>query len=231
MAITTTDVLITDLARRLGHDSAAALVRTDMLRRLNTSLQEIVQDHSFLFLATNGTVTVLSGTSSIAVPTTIDAGKALTLGRADGAGELTYVPPDDWFGHRIDTYESPTQTEPSAFTIARVGGVLTFLFKVGAVGSNRVIPYIGQAFVTALTDSNGSSPMLPEGFENSLLLIDAEAEERRIMREPDWKELKDRANDKKERLYSSWRTTKDQSMTDRELTETKVSREKLAPGR
>lgn len=231
MAITTTDVLITDLARRLGHDSANGTVRADMLRRLNTSLQEIVQDHSFLFLAASGTVTLTSGTSEAAVPTTIDAGKALTLGRADGKGEMTYVPPDNWFGHRIDTYESPTQTEPSAFTIARVAGTLTFLFKPGATGGNKTIPYIGQLFVTALTDSSGSSPQLPEGFENSLLLIDAEAEERRIMREPDWEALKARANDKKERLYSSWRTTKDQLNTDREATEKKISRESLAPGK
>jgi hypothetical protein len=231
MAVLTTDVLITELARRLGHDTAAAAVRLDMLRRLNASLQDIVQDHSFLFLATSATVTVVSGTDTIAVPTTIDAGKALTLGRADGKGELTYVPPDDWFGHRIDTYESPTQTEPSAFTIARVAGVLTFLFKPGAVGGNKVIPYIGQAFVTALTDSSGSTPQLPEGFENTLLLIDAEAEERRMQSEPEWEELKARANDKKERLYSSWRTTKEKSMTDRERAETKIGREKLQPGK
>lgn len=231
MAVTTTDVLITDLARTLGHDSANATVRSDMLRRLNKSLQEIVQDHSFLFLATSGTVTVLSGASSAAVPTTIDAGKALTLGRADGKGELTYVPPDEWFAHRIDTYESPTQTEPSAFTIARSGGALTFLFKTGAVGANKDIPYIGQIFVTALADNSGSSPLLPEGFENSLLLIDAEAEERRIMREPDWEALKARANEKKERLYSSWRTTKDETATDRERAEVKISREQLARGK
>lgn len=232
MARTSADVLVTDLARRLGHNTDDATVRGDMLRRINTSLQDIVGDYSFLFLATYDSVSLGNGAETAALPETLDAGKALTLGRADGKGKLTYVPPDEWFNHRIDTCdETPPQTEPSAYTIARVGGELTFLFKPGASGGSKSIPLIGQCFVTLLGDANDSFPQLPDGYENTLLLIDAEAEERRINGEADWQLLKDRADAKREALYSGWRTTKEQPMTDREQSETKVAREQLARGK
>lgn len=231
MAVTSAQTLITDLARRMGYDSASSTVRVDMLRRLNNQYQEICRDHSLSFLATYGTMSLISGTTELAVPAGIDTGKAMTLGRADGKGEIEYVAIDDWFRTRIDTYAAPTQTEPSYFTIAKVSSTLTFLFKAGASGGNKTIPYIAQVFVTALADSGSSFPLLPEGFENTLLLKDAEAEERRIANEPQWEVLKAEANEVKERLYAMYRTTKDQPVPDREVKERKMSREVLAEGK
>lgn len=223
MAKSTGAALITDLATRMDLDSTNATVRVDMLRQLNISLKEICQDHSLRFLVTQGTLSVAS--SSVAVPSTIDDSKALTLGRPDGTGEIEYVPTDEWYRTRIDTYGEPaTPTEPTHYTVALVAGVNTFLFK--PAGLTATVPYLAQAIVTALAD-NATGSVLPEGFEDTLLLDHAEGELRRAMNEPFWQELAARANEKKERLYSSYRTTKEQPMTDREQEERKVSREKL----
>ena len=232
MAKTPASTLITNLAQRLDLDSTDATTRADMLRQLNISQQNVLQDHSLSFMSTSGTLSLPTsgGGNSVAVPTTIDRGKALTLGRAVGDGEIEYVAQADWYRTNNDTYRMPTQTEPSYYTIALVSGVDTFLFKpANTSGGTLTIPYLAQLVPVAMTDAGGSFSMLPEGWEDTLLLDAAEAELRRFHGEPFWQEVFTRANDKKERLYSSYRTTKDQPNTDREQEERKVSREKLAP--
>jgi hypothetical protein len=228
MAKTTGATLITDLAKRLDLDSTDATTRTDMLRQLNISQHEIVQAHSLKFLADDGTLTLTSTASSVAVPTGIDTGKAMTLGRADGKGSLKYIPLDEWYQKRRNTYGSLAQTEPNSYTIINDAGTETFLFDVAASGGSKSIPYIAQKIATAIADSSSTS-ILPEGWEDTLLLTHAEAELRRLNKEPLAEELYARANDLKERLYSSYRTTKEQQMTDREQEERKVARENLAP--
>lgn len=229
MAKTAAATLITDLAKRLDLDSADATVRADILRQLNISQHDIVQAHSLKFLIDDGTVTLTSGNASVAVPSGIDTGKAMTLGRADGNGEIEYCPFDQWYRTRIDTYGEPTQTEPSYYTIVNDNGTETFLFKPAASGGNKTIPYIAQKVATVMTDASNSYSILPEGWEDTLLLVDAEAELRRAYREEGWQDLKQRSNDLKERLYSSYRATKEQAMTDREQEERKVASEQLAP--
>jgi hypothetical protein len=233
MAKTSADKLITDLAKRLDLDPTDATnVRPDMLRQLNVSHQNVLQDHSLSFLSTSGTLSLLNsgGGNSVAVPTTIDRGKAITLGRAAGDGEIEYVPQSEWFRANTDTYRMPGQTEPSYYTITQVSGTDTFLFKPanGTFGTLS-IPYLAQLVPVAMTDASNSFSMLPEGWEDTLLLDSAEAELRRFHGEPFWSEVFDRANDKKERLYASYRTTKEQPMTDREQKERKVAKETLAP--
>lgn len=230
MAKTSAQTLIADLAKRMDLDSTDSTVRGDMLRQLNISHQSVLQDHSLRFLQVSATVSVSSAASSAAVPTTIDDGKALILGRAAADGEIEYVPPDEWYRTRLDTYDEPTQTSPSYYTIALVGSTNTFLFKpANTTGGSISIPYLAQLIPVAMADSGASFSMLPEGWEDSLLLDDAEAELRRAHGEPFWQEMKERANDKKERLYSSYRTTKDQANTDRESREKKVANAQLRP--
>jgi hypothetical protein len=227
MAKTGADTLITRLANRLRLDSADTTVRADILAQLNISQQDICQDHSLRFLVSQGTLSVVS--SAVAVPSTIDDGKAIALGRPTtaGDGEVEYVPADEWYRVRVDTYGSPTETSPTHYTVALISGTNTFIFKPAAI--TATVPYLAQLIPTALTDAGSSTSALPEGWENTLLLVDAEAELRRIANEPGWEELKARANDRKERLYSSYRTTKEQPMTDREQQERKVAQEKLRP--
>jgi hypothetical protein len=228
MAKTPASTLITLLAKRMDLDSTDATVRADMLQQLNISQQDICGDHSLSFLLTNSTVTLTSGGSSVAVPSGLDISKAFTLGRVAGDGEIEFVPADEWYRKRIDTYGSPTETEPSFFTVANVAGTTTFLFKPGnSSGGNLAIPYLAQSLPTDMTDSGASYSVLPEGWENTLLLIDAEAELRRVQNEPQWAEMKARANERKERLYASYRTTKEQAMTDREQSERKIAKTKL----
>ncbi len=230
MAKTAAATLITDLAKRLDQDSADATVQADMLRQLNISQQAICQDHSLRFLNTNGTVTLNSAVSSAAVPTTLDDGKSFTLGRAAGDGEIEYVPPDEWFRVHLDTYRMPTQTGPSHYTIALVSGVNTLLFKPGNTsGLAMSIPYMGQAVPVAMTNSGASFSVLPEGWEDTLLLDHAEIELRRFHGEAIPSYLAERAAEKQERLYASYRTTKEQAMTDREQPERKIAREQFAP--
>lgn len=230
MAKTGAATLISDLAKRLDLDPADATVQADMLRQLNISQQAVLQDHSLRFLNTNGTVTLNSAASSAALPTTLDDGKSFTLGRADGTGEIEYVPPDEWFRTNIDTYRQPTQTGPSYYTVAVVSGVNTLLFKPSNTsGSGMTIPYMGQAIPLALTNSGSSYSPLPEGWEDTLLLDHAEIELRRFNGEQVPAYLAERAADKQERLYSSYRTTKEQAMTDREQPERKIAREQYAP--
>lgn len=233
MAKTSVQTLITDLAKRLDLDSTDNVgVRPDMLRQLNVSQQNILQDHSLSFLAAQGNLSLLTsgGGNTVAVPTTIDRGKAITLGRAAADGELEFVPLSEWFRTNVDQYRMSAQTEPSYFTIALASAVDTFLFKpANTSGGTLTIPYIAQLIPVALTDANSSFSLLPEGWEDTLLLDSAEAELRRFHGEPFWQEIFARANDKKERLYASYRTTKEQPMTDREQKERKVAVETLAP--
>lgn len=230
MSKTSAQLLITNLAQRLDLDSTDATVRVDMLRQLNVSQANILQDHSLSFMIDNGTRTLAIAASTALVPTTIDVGKAISLGRASGDGEIKFRPLSDWWETNNDTYRMPGQTEPSYYTIAQVAGVSTFLFKpANTSGGQLTIPYLAQLIQVAMTDAGNSYSMLPEGWEDTLLLDSAEAELRRFHGEPFWQEVFARANDKKERLYASYRTTKEQPMTDREQKERKVARETLAP--
>lgn len=230
MAKTPASTLITDLAKRLDLDPTDNVgVRPDMLRQLNVSQAGAVQDHSLRFLNTLIVIALLNNASSAAVPTTIDDGKALALGRASGDGRLEYVPPDEWFTTHLDTYREPTQTEPSFYTVAIVSGVNTFLFKPGNTsGSTLNIPLQAQLLPVAMTDGATFS-VLPETWEDTLLLDDAEGRLRRYDGMDGWQDLIADSNDKKERLYSSYRTTKEQPVTSREQEERKTAREKLAP--
>ena len=229
MAKTNAQTLIADLAKRLDLDPANTTVKADMLRQLNISQGDLTQMHSLKFLADDGTLTLLSAGSSVAVPAGIDTGKAMTLGRADGKGSLKYVPLDEWYQKRPNTYGALTQTEPSSYTIVNDGGTETFLFDIAASGGNKTIPYIAQKIATAMTDSGSSYSILPETWEDTLLLDDAEIALRRLHNESVDQELIERRNMKREALYSSYRTTKEQQMTDREQEERKVAREQLAP--
>lgn len=226
---TPASTLITDLAKRIDQDSTDAGVQADMLRQLNISHQAVLQDHSLRFLNTNGTITLASGASSAALPTTLDDGKVFSLGRVAGDGEIEYVPPDEWFRTRLDTYRAAAETGPSYYTVAVVSGVNTLLFKpANTSGSSMAIPFMGQAIPVAMTNASNSYSALPEGWEDTLLLDHAEIEMRRFLGEaiPDY--LAKRAMEKQERLYSSYRTSKEQPMTDREQPERKIAREQYA---
>src|SRR5687767_163974 len=213
MAKTPASTLISDLCKRVDMNPGAtgdgSAERLDALRMLNASQSTVLQDHSLRFLVDEGTLTLLSAGSSVAVPTTIDDGKLITLGRAAGDGEIVYVPPDEWFRTNIDTYRQSTQTAPSYWTISRVAGVNTFLFKpINTSGGNLSIPYKAQAVPVAMTDSASSFSVLPEGWEDSLLIDHAEIEWRRLIGMDVPPDLIARTRDKQERLYSSYRTTK-----------------------
>lgn len=221
MAKTPASTLITDLAHRMGHDAADATARLDMLRQLNISQKEICQEHSLRFLMSSSTLAVVA--SACAVPSTIDDSKTMTLGRVSGDGEIRYVELDAWFTTGIDLYGQGTpQTEPTLYTIAGAG----FLFKPAAL--TATVPYLAQLKVVDMTDSGGSTSALPEGWEDTLLIVDAEYELRRVNNEPQTAELLARRNVKREALYASYRTSKEVAKTDREQKERKIAKAQLS---
>jgi len=212
--------LITDLLNRLNLNTAGTLERVDALRLLNYSQREICQEHSLSFLYPPGTLSVVTGAATI--PATIDAGKLLTLGRVSGDGDIDYVELDRWYEADTDTYLQPAQTEPYVYTIAGS----QFLFKPSTFSGT--VPYIAQLLVVDMTDASNSYSVLPEGWETSLLLIDAEYEYRRLQNEPQTTELLARRNAKREALYGSYRTSKIQAKTDREQKERKIEKAQLS---
>jgi hypothetical protein len=231
MAKTPAATLISDLAKRLDLDSTDSTnVRPDLLRQLNISQTTILQDRSLRFLVTGGLLVLHTATAAVVVPTTLDDGKAMSLGRPDGNGRLEYVPPDEWHSVGLDVLNMPPLTAPNRYTVAIAGGVLTFLFlPPNSTGGDLNIPYLAQLIPVAMTDASNSYSMFPEGWEDSLLLDHAEGELRRFLGKPFWQELASRADDKAERLYASYRTTKEKTVVDREQKERKVAREQLAP--
>lgn len=221
MAKVAASQLITDLLKRMGLDSAGATERADALRQLNYSQAEICNEHSLRFLMSSGNLTVVA--SACAVPSTIDDSKTMTLGRPSGDGEIIYVEVDRWWQIGVDTYgQGFAQTEPTHYTIAGAG----FLFK--PTGLSATVPYLAQLRATDMTDSGASFSVLPEGWEQTLLLIDAEYELRRVNNEPQTSELKQRAMAKREALYGSYRTSKIQAKTDREQKERKIEKSQLS---
>lgn len=221
MAKTSAQAMITLLAKRMGHDPADTVnVRPDMLQQLNISQQAICREHSLRFLVSNGTLTVTS--SSAAVPATIDDSKTMTLGRPSGDGDIVYIEVDRWYRENVDTYGGITQTEPTVYTIAGS----TFLFKPASLSAS--VPYLAQARVTAMTDASNSTSDLPEGWEMTLLIIDAEYELRRVNNEPQTAELRARVEAGREALYGSYRTSKFQQKTDREQKERKIEKSQLS---
>ncbi len=219
---TSAQTLITDLANRMGLDSTNATVRADMLRQLNISQKEICQEHSLRFLISSGNLSVVS--SAVAVPATIDDSKTMTLGRPTGAGdgEIEYVEIERWFKIGVDSYGDIAQTNPTHYTIAGS----TFLFKPAAL--TVTVPYLAQLRVVDMTDSGSSFSVLPSGWEDTLLIVDAEYELRRVNNEPQTAELKGRAMSKREALYNSYRTSKLSATTDRERKERKIDKGTLS---
>jgi len=130
---------------------------------------------------------------------------------------------DGWYTASVDTYgQGSAPTEPTIYTV--VGS--NFLFKPAAL--TATVPYIAQLRVTALTDDAASFSQLPEGWEETLLSIDAEAELRREANEPGAAELKARADQNRELLYGSERTSKEVAKPDREQKERAISRKQLS---
>lgn len=235
MAKTPVSTLITDLAKRLDLNPGAvgdgSAERVDLLRQLNVSQMSILQDYSLRFLETDGTLALANSASTVAVPTTIDDGKTMTLGKSTGDGELTYVEPDAWYKTFAPTTSPPTT--PLFYTISLVSGTLTFSFKpTNTSGSSINIPYKAQLIPVAMaTDATNVYSVLPEGWEDTLLLDHAEVEQRRFIGEALPEYLLKRIEMKSELLYASYRSTKEVPWTDREQKDRKAARELLAPER
>jgi len=221
MAKTTAAALITELIHRMGGDIAGTADRADALLQLNRSQKDICQDHSLRFLASSGTLNVVA--SACAVPATIDDSKTMTLGRVSGDGEIVYVEVDGWWTAGIDAQgEVTAQTEPTLYTIAGS----TFLFKPPAL--NATVPYLAQFRVVDMTDAGGSFSVLPEGWEDTLLLPAAEITLRGTNNQPRVAELQAIVAAKLVALYGSYRTSKEKPMTDQEQKERAISKKQLS---
>lgn len=221
MAKTGAAQLITDILFRMGRYTAGVPERADVLRQLNISNREVLTKHSLRFMLANSTLSVVS--STVAIPATIDPSKTMTLSRPSLDGEIVYVEVDGWYNANTDTYgQGSVPTEPTIYTV--IGS--NFVFK--PAGLTATVPYIAQLRVVALTDDANSFSQLPEGWEETLLSKDAEAELRGTGNEPRAAELKAEANAQRELLYASERTSKEVQKVDREQKERAISRKQLS---
>lgn len=236
MAKTTVDVLITELCKRMAWDfTAASTPRADVLQELNNAEKYILQRYSLNFLTTNQSVNLLTAGFTAALPSSpsIDVGKDLTIQRPSQDGELTYVPVDEWFESGGDSYGDWITTQPSEFTLIGNGaGVLVINFRpANTTGGTLVYGLIGQMQPIALADSAGSTSLIPETFEATLLRKRAEGVLKRLHRRPGYQELlAEVEKDLEGVFYPQYRTTKEKAVPDREQQERKVAREKLAEG-
>lgn len=237
MAKTAVDNLITNLCTRMGWATTSASVpRADALRQLNIEERRISQSHSLSYLLVKTTIDIASTASTAVVPTTpaMDVGKSWSIGRslADAKGKLIYVPPDEFEEMVIDGYGDWTATSPTIVMLANTTAdppVPTFHFKpANTTGATLTLPITYQRVVAALTDGPSSYSVLPEGYEDTLLLESAEAELKRQRREPGWDVLAMRVEKAVGMFYQGYRISREKPTTDREQEERKIAREKLS---
>lgn len=229
MAKTSVATLITDLCTRMGWSSTDSTARADALRQLNIEERRISQPYSMLYLQVVDTTSVaLANTASSVTLPTCDFGKPLTI-----VG-LQFREIDALHEADDDTYGDYQSTRPGFWSVANTTAtppVPTIYFsRANTTGSTITYTSIYQRIVAALTDSSSSFSVLPEGYEDTLLLDSAEAELKRQKREPDAMLLLERVREARESLYGSYRTTKERPMTDREQIDRKTATDRLAHG-
>jgi hypothetical protein len=214
MAKTAANTLVSEVCTRLGWDvSGGTQARIDALKALNDAQRRICMPYSLQFLAKVGSVSVAAGASTAAIPADMDIGKTFTIQKASGGAALNYVPVDQWYDRHNDTYLDYETTRPQAFTL--LGSQFHFKPANGTAGA-LAHAVIYQQTVAPMTDAGGSFSALPEGFEDTILVDNAEAYLLRGLGRPSWRDVFMANREDITAFYAVQRTTKERSMTDTE---------------
>ncbi|GEM_PF-1835195 len=235
MAKTTIDILVTELCNRIGWDTAGSTQRADALKELDRAEKYIQQRHSLLNLMYATTATLNNNSSQVAMPSNFDYGKDVIVQDSASGDQLEYIPPSDWWDSDQDSYGDWKATRPEGFTFFGDGtGVMFINFRPkNMTGGGLTYNILGQRTLITLIDANngvGSTSLLPEGFETTLLLNRAEAVLKRVLRRAGWEELMQTVEGDIEAFYASYRASKEEAMTDREQKERKIAATQFAEG-
>jgi hypothetical protein len=193
--------------------------RVDCLNALNWAEQELAQAEALKYLERRAALTLNSGASTVAVPAGVDFGKDIYIENSTGDGIIPILPARKFAAMSAPTYDRITQT-PSGATIAADSGTdaLTIYFKpANTSGGNLALTLVYQKIPAALTDSNVSNSLLPEGYEITLLLRLAEFYIKQRRNEIGWDALKRDIDGAVAAFYSKQRSGKLKSTTDEGL--------------
>lgn len=206
--------------------------RAQLLRQLNNSERWISQQGSFLYLQQRVTLALAHLATTVAAPTNpqLDSLKTATI--AGDYGPLVYYPTGEFDEMAMDQTNAIRTTQPSSWTLAMSGTVLTIFFdRQNQSGGLITYTFAYQRTPIDLVDLNSSFSLLPEGYERTLLMDRAEREIKRILRIPiePWKLSE--FEESMQAFASSQRTTKPEATTDAEIAAKKQYEVQLAPGR
>jgi hypothetical protein len=204
--------------------------RIDCLNALNFAESYIAQSEALKYLDVRTTIS--ANAAAVAVPTNpaIDFGKDYVLETSDGLARIEVVPPDEFAARGSETFDRiVSKAAVAMLAVDASDATLKWFFK--PTPSAETIPLTYQRVPAALTDSGGSTSLLPEGYELTLLLMIAEAyvKRRRNSLESDFLDASTRAL--LDQFYDKQRTSKLKPMTDKSRERRKVDEEALAPGR
>lgn len=184
----TGQAIVDEICARLGYGATpTAAQRASALKLAQAAESWIAQQGSFKYLERDTTITLANGLDFIDMPAWVDYGKTMSIGLADGNGELKILPADQFRRDTKYTYGAWKLTSPTSCHIARdtTGATVRFIFdRSNATGGNLVYPFSAQQLPNTITDSatanTGSS--LPSDYDTSLLLKRAEFEGKREVR-------------------------------------------------
>lgn len=218
MAATIT-TLIGTITDRLGWGSADAAKRLIVLDALNKSEKFIAQQGSFLYLSKRSTINLLSATSSVASPADYDYGKAAAIIGDLGPLEFKRLGEFDAVILRTSsTGYSIRNDRPSFWTFAFSAGVATIFFgPANTSGGTIAYTFTYQRTVVDLLDNSVSVSLLPEGYEQTILVDRAEWLIKDKLAAPMSPTFVQSITEGLQQFYGSQRTNKPEAITDPEI--------------
>lgn len=231
---TAVSTLITDLCGRMGWNSASSTPRADALKALNVAEKWISQRYSLSYLQFKQDIVMAVADSTIAITTFThkpDMGKTIIFSPGTFAEQIAYRPVDQFLEENLDTYGMIAVKKPAFWTwYLNASSAIEFKFKpANTTGGNLTIHAFYQRLVAALTDAANSYSLLPEGYEETILIDRAEVELKRQQTVVGWELLDKRNREDLERFYQGYRTTKEKAMMDPEQVDRKAA-ERLHEG-
>lgn len=228
-------VLVDRFCDRMGCAKGAAgsgiVERVNALLHLNAAAQRIAQLGSLIYLGVGTTFTLNNNTSSVdvsALAPTIDVSKQATVGLPGGRkGALQFLDRDRFLTAPMFEYGAWNTDRPSYWTWgATTAGALKIDFdRQNTSGGNLVYPFTYQQIEAAIVDDNITQFLLPEGYEETLLLPIAEVRAKRILGYAGWQQLHDELFGKEEdsaggrvgQFFDQWRASKEDAKPDSEV--------------
>lgn len=201
--------------------------RIDCLNALNFAEQFIAQAEALSYLRTLGSLTANAAT--VAIPSDMDIGKDYTIENSAGTNIVEYKAPDEFVRHAAPSFDRIVATV-AIHTLVVDAGATKFRFKP-TPGAPETLPITYQKIPPALTDAGGSTSVLPEGYELTLLIVIAEQYIKRRRNAIDADFLDAQTKDMLSAFYDKFRDNKKTTTTDQGRERRKVDEDQLAPGR